>query len=148
MNGAFGRLLSGTRFGQFATVGAVGATVDMGVTVLLTTQAEVHPGLAKLVGAELAIVLMFLINDRWTFAEAGRVGYGPWVRRLLKSNLVRAGGIVIATAVFVAVVQLDVTLPVGGEELWVVVANAIGIAAGALVNYTAECLFTWRLASQ
>ncbi|MFW5935603.1 MAG: GtrA family protein, partial [Halolamina sp.] len=87
MRRAVDELLSGVRFGQIVAVGAAGAVVDMTVTVLLTSRVGFHPGLAKLLGAELAIVLMFLINDRWTFAEAGRVGLGPKVRRFLRSNL-------------------------------------------------------------
>jgi putative flippase GtrA len=145
---AIEELLSGVRFGQFVSVGATGAVVDTTTTVLLTTRVGLHPGASKLIGAELAIVLMFLINDRWTFAEAGHVGLGPKVRRFLKSNLVRAGGVGVATVVFVILAGLEVALPVGGRELWLVGANAAGIAAGMVVNYVAESLFTWRLASQ
>lgn len=148
MRRAADELLSGVRFGQFVSVGAAGAVVDMTVTVLLTSRIGLHPGASKLLGAELAIVLMFLINDRWTFARAGEVGIGPKLRRFLKSNLVRVGGVGVATVVFVILAGFAVSLPLGGEELWLAIANAAGIAAGMLVNYTAESLFTWRLASQ
>lgn len=148
MRRAVDELLSGVRFGQFVSVGAAGAVVDMTATVLLTSRVGLHPGAAKLIGAELAIALMFLINDRWTFAEAGALGLGPKLRRFLKSNLVRAGGVGVATVVFVLLAGVDVSLPLGGEELWLAIANAAGIAAGMFVNYIAESLFTWRLASQ
>lgn len=148
MRRALDELLSGVRFGQFVSVGAAGAVVDTTTTVLLTARVGLHPGASKLIGAELAIVLMFLINDRWTFAAAGDVGVGPKIRRFLKSNLVRAGGVGVATVVYVLLAGIDVPLPVGSQELWLVIANGAGIATGMLVNYTAESLFTWRLASQ
>lgn len=140
-----GSLLSGIRFSQFASVGLFGATVDTGTILILTTEFGIHRGIAKLVGAELAIVAMFLINDFWTFADEGSTGIIALTRRLLKSNLVRAGGVAVATIVFVLVSSFDVRLPIGGEALWLTIANAIGIAAGFTVNYVAESLFTWRV---
>jgi putative flippase GtrA len=148
MRRAVEELFSTVRFGQFVSVGAAGAVVDMTATVLLTSRGGFYPGTAKLIGAELAIALMFLINDRWTFAEAGALGGKAKLRRFLKSNLVRAGGVGVATVVFVLLAGVDITLPIGGEELWLATANAAGIGAGMFVNYIAESLFTWRLASR
>ncbi|MFB6155858.1 MAG: GtrA family protein [Haloferacaceae archaeon] len=138
-------LVSGIRFGQFVSVGAAGAVLDTSTVILLTTHAGLYRGSAKLVGAELAIVLMFVINERWTFAEEGQDGRRAVLRRFLKSNLVRAGGVLVATAVFVFVSGLDYRLPVGGQSLWLVVSNGVGIGAGTVVNYVAESLFTWRV---
>jgi putative flippase GtrA len=140
-------LVSGIRFGQFASVGAAGAVLDTTTVVLLTSYVGVYRGSAKLIGAELAIVLMFVINERWTFAEEGAAGRRALVRRFLKSNLVRAGGVLVATGVFVVVSGLEYRLPVGGQNLWLVVANGVGIGVGMFVNYVAESLFTWRVGS-
>lgn len=137
-------LLSGVQFGRFASVGVAGAVVDTTTVVLLTTRLGMYRGAAKLLGAELAIVLMFLINEHWTFSGVGERGVLPFVRRFLRSNLVRAGGVLVATVVFVIVSGLPVTLPVGGQSLWLTVSNLIGIGAGVVVNYVAETLFTWR----
>ncbi|WP_423751222.1 GtrA family protein [Salinirarus marinus] len=144
-SGRLTALLSGVRFGQFASVGAAGAVLDTATVVLLTTQFGVYRGASKLVGAELAIVLMFLINEHWTFAEEGAAGARAFAGRFLRSNVVRAGGVLVATAVFVVISGLPVTLPVGGEGTWLVVANVVGIGAGTFVNYVAESLFTWRV---
>jgi putative flippase GtrA len=146
--GRLSALVSGVRFGQFASVGALGAVCDTSVVVLLTTYAGVYRGSAKLLGAELAIVVMFLVNEHWTFSTEGRAGRWPLLRRFLKSNLVRAGGVVVATVVFVFVSGFPSMLPFGGESLWLVVANGVGIAAGMFVNYVAESLFTWRVGSE
>lgn len=141
----FESLLSGIRFSQFASVGLFGAVVDTGTVLILTTELGIYRGSAKLVGAELAIILMFLINEHWTFADEGAAGLRSFLRRLAKSNLVRVGGVLVATVVFVLVSGLDVRLPYGGEPLWLTVANAIGIGVGFVVNYVAESLFTWRV---
>ncbi|WP_323192017.1 GtrA family protein [Halostella sp. PRR32] len=138
-------LRSGVRFGQFVSVGAFGAVCD---NVVLGTLLHfgVAPELAKLAGAETAIVLMFLVNEHWTFADQGEPGVASFVRRFLTSNLVRAGGVVVATAVFSQLYRrIDVSIGVAGVELWFLVANLFGIAAGLLVNYVAESLFTWQV---
>jgi putative flippase GtrA len=141
-------LLSGVRFGRFVSVGAVGAVVDNLTLLALASGAGVYRGAAKLAGAELAIVVMFLINERWTFAEEGAVGRRPAVRRFLRSNLVRAGGVLVATAVFVVVSGLAPPVPWLPEPVWLTVANGCGILVGLVVNYVAESLFTWRVGTR
>ena len=138
-------LLSGRRFGKFASVGVVGAVFDV-TTATLLRELGVFPELAVFVGIEVAIVVMFLLNDNWTFAEQGAAGLGAALRRLLRSNLVRAGGILgqLATFwLFVRVVALD--LPVAGIDGWFVVSKVAGIGTGMVVNYVAESLVTWRI---
>ena len=139
-------LLSGVRFGKFASVGAVGAVFDLTTSSLLTVFLGVAPEIAKLVGAEVAIVVMFGINDRWTFAEHGREGPWPKLRRLLKSNLVRSVGLAVQVLVVRALSGLDVPLVVSGVDLWTLFTFPVAIAASVLVNYVAESLFTWRIA--
>ena len=138
-------LLSGTRIGQFVTVGGLGAVVDTGTLLLLTTQAGLYRGEAKVVSAELAIVLMFFINEHWTFAAEGAPGLRALLHRLVKSNLVRIGGVAVATVVFVGVSGIHVDLPYGGRALWLTISNVIGIGVGFVVNYVAESLVTWRV---
>ncbi len=138
-------LLSGRRFGKFASVGAVGAVFDVTTSTVLR-ELGVFPELAVFIGIEVAIVVMFLLNDNWTFAEQGAAGIGAALRRLLRSNLVRAGGILVQLATFgffYRVVALDLTLfDIDG---WFVVSKVAGIGVGMLVNYVAESLVTWRV---
>jgi putative flippase GtrA len=139
-------LLSGIRFGQFVSVGAVGATAETIVVAVLTAGYGLLPQLAKAVGAEVSITIMFLVNDRWTFADAGGEGRVAFVRRYLKSHLMRAGGLAVGFAVLtVLTAWTDVTLVVAGADLWPTVANAIGIGCGMVLNYLTEGLFTWRV---
>ncbi|WP_435069949.1 GtrA family protein [Haloplanus sp. C73] len=144
--GKLEELYSGIRFGKFLSVGAVGATAETLVVAFLTTGYGVLPQLAKAAGAEVSITLMFLINDRWTFPNAGGLGWLAGIRRYLKSHLVRAGGLLVGFAVLTALTAgTDVTLVVAGADLWPTVANVIGIGCGMLLNYLTEGLFTWRV---
>ncbi|NHN42346.1 GtrA family protein [Halorubellus sp. JP-L1] len=140
----FRALLSGVRFAEFASVGAVGAVLDTTLLLVLTGPLGVATWLSKLASAEAAILLMFAVNERWTFAGEGDPD--KWPVRLAKSNLVRVGGVLVATGVVTALdAYVDVSIPVLDFDLWLVFANGAGIAAGLLVNYVAESLFTWRV---
>ena len=139
-------LRSRMRFGQFVSVGLVGAAFDTAVLVTLVEIFGVLEEIALLVGIEVAILVMFLLNDNWTFAGEGRADRRSFVRRLAKSHAVRSGGIVTQFVVFVVVYRvLFVSLPVVGVDGWLLVAKGAGIACGLVVNYTFESLFTWRV---
>ena len=138
-------LRSGVRFGRFVSVGALGAVVDNATLLALASGMGVYRGVAKLAGAVLAIVVLVLVNERWTFADEGDPGRWATLRRFLRSNLVRAGGVLVATGVFVVVSGLAPPLPWLPEPLWLTAANGCGILAGLLVNYVAESLVTWRV---
>jgi putative flippase GtrA len=137
-------LLAGGRIGRFVSVGAVGAGFDTATTLTLQS-AGVYPGLAKLVGAEVAIAVMFLINEHWTFANIGTAGVVPTLRRFLRSNLVRVGGLAVQLVVFEVVRRLPVSVPFLGIEWWTVLPILIAIGTAVAVNYVAESLFTWRV---
>jgi len=133
------------RFGRFVGVGAVGAVCDNVVLLTLAT-AGVTPELAKFVGIETAIVVMFVLNERWTFSEAGRPGLIHSLRRLATSNVVRIGGIAVQLVVFSVVYRyLHADVSAFGLDLWLLVASGAGIVCGMVVNYVTESLLTWRV---
>ena len=129
-------LVPGVRFGQFLAVGAFGAVFDNVALVAVHEFMAVSLAPAKLASAELAILLMFVLNERWTFTAWSEPNPRGVLRRAVTSNLVRLGGVLVATGVLLALAELGV---------WYVLANLVGIGAGALVNYAAESLFTWRV---
>lgn len=144
-DGRLASLLSGVRFGKFLSVGVVGAAVDASVLVALT-QTGVLPEVATLAGIETAILVMFAVNERWTFADHGAAGERSLLGRLARSHGVRAAGSLTQFLVFVAVFRgVAVSLPVAGVDLWLLVAKGAGIGVGMLVNYVFESLFTWRV---
>jgi len=158
-------IASGARFGQFVSVGVVGAACDTAVLVVLTEGLGVFPEIATLVGIETAILVMFLINEHWTFADEGDGDRDSLLARLKRSHVVRAGGVTTQFAVFVVVfrgLSRDVVLadvgpwialtrllglgPVAPDlDVWLIVAKGCGIGVGMLVNYVFESLFTWRV---
>ena len=138
-------LASGARIGQFVSVGVVGFCFDVTVSTALR-ELGVFPELAAFAGIETAVVVMFLLNDRYTFSEQGARDRDATLRRLARSNLVRVGGIAVQLAAFSLVFRgLAVPLTVAGVDGWFVVSKAVGIGAGMTVNYVAESVFTWRV---
>lgn len=119
---------------QFLAVGAIGALLDTGLLAVLHQQFALPLLLSKVVAAEAAIILMFVVNDHWTFGD--EPGHTSAIRRLLTSNVVRLAGLATGTGILLALHGLGV---------WYVTANAIGLGAGFVVNYTFESLLTWQV---
>ena len=139
-------LLSRDRFGKFVSVGVIGAVFDTCVLVFFVEIIGLIEEGAVLINIESAVLLMFVLNDRWTYAAAGDTSSRSVFRRLLKSHLVRSGGVVTQFIIFVIVYRvLYVSIEFSGIEIWLLVAKAAGIAIGMVVNYTFESLFTWSI---
>jgi putative flippase GtrA len=141
-------LLSGVRFGRFVSVGAVGAVFDLTVSSLLILGFDVPGEVAKVVGAEVAIVVMFFINENWTFADEASGGTVRTLGRLVKSNLVRSGGVAVQFLVVRSLADLSITLPVFGVDLWELIPLPIAIGVSMLINYVLESLVTWRVGAE
>ena len=143
--GVASELAHGGRIGRFVSIGAVGFCFDVTVSTALS-ELGVFPEVAAFAGIEVAVVVMFLLNDRFTFASEGLAGLVPTLRRFGRSNLVRIGGIAVQLVVFSAIYRgVDVSLSVADVDAWFVVAKAGGIGVAMVVNYVAESLFTWRV---
>ena len=137
-------LVDFSRFSRFATVGIIGATIDITISGTLVLVWSLSPVLAKFIGAEIAIILMFIINDRWTFPGSPTVGLLHGIRRLIKSNIVRSGGISIQLLVVFLLTRTGIVVTVAGTDIWPVLTMPIAIGCGFLVNYVGETLLTWR----
>lgn len=139
-------IASGARIGQFVSVGVSGATLETIIVFTLTGVITISPLAAKAVGAEASITLMFLLNDRWTFAGEGGTGIRAVGRRYLKSHTVRIGGLAVAFAtLYVLTSWTEIELVFSGADFWPTIANLIGIGVGMTINYVAESLITWRV---
>ena len=55
-------------------VGIMGAVIDSAILSLLVISMSFPLISSKLIGAELAIIAMFLLNEYWTFSEDGLNG--------------------------------------------------------------------------
>lgn len=131
---AFRSALSTTRLGQFLLVGGLGAVVDTTSLFVIVEMAALPPSIAAFGSKELSILVMFVLNDRWTFRDTEARKSLP--RRVLSSNVVRVGGAIIGIAVLTALVRWF--------GVWYPVANVLGIGVGFVSNYVFENLVTWR----
>lgn len=139
-------LISGAQFGQFISVGAVGAVVDTLVLAAATLLIGVSELWGKAAGIEIAVVLMFLLNERWTFTGHGNNGWRPLLARLGKSHLVRSGGVAVQLVIFWALtVPYALSVTIGGIDVWFLIASLASIGIATLINYVFEGLFTWNI---
>jgi putative flippase GtrA len=142
----FEALVSGVRFSRFLSVGVVGAISDNTVLAVLGLTFSVPELWAKAAGIETAILVMFVINEHWTFSTAGAVGTRPLLTRLGKSHLVRSGGVAVQLLIYWLLTQwLAYELIVYGTDIWFIAASPIAIAVAMMVNYILESLFTWQV---
>lgn len=138
-------LMHGGRIGRFVSIGAVGFCFDVATATVLS-ELGIFPELAALIGIEVAVVVMFLLNDNITFATEGMAGAIPTFRRLLKSNFVRVGGITVQLLIFSGFYRgIDVMFMIASVDAWFIVSKAAGIGIGMIVNYIAESVLTWRV---
>jgi Predicted membrane protein len=138
-------LFSRIRFGKFVSVGALGAVFDIMTTTALIVIFDLLDEYAKLVGAEIAIIVMFAVNERWTFADIGSPGVLPTISRFTRSNLVRSGGLAVQFVIVRALRQLEITIIIAGFDIWQLIPIPIAIASSLGLNYIAESLLTWRV---
>lgn len=130
-------LLSSRRISQFALVGVAAAVTDMSVLGLLHGGAGVALLPAKIGAAESGILVAFVLNERWTFSEEGVDEFRAVGSRFLTSNAIRVVGIGVATGILVFLHT--------GFDVWFLLANAVGLAVGGVVNYVFEALWTWEI---
>ncbi len=74
--------LAALRFGRmsrFAVIGGVGALVNIAIVALLTGWGTAYLT-AAVVAAELTIIMNFLLQERFVFADLRHEGRGPWRR--------------------------------------------------------------------
>lgn len=124
-------------FSRFLSVGAIGAVFDNIILITAVELAGMEPLVAKVLSAELSIVLMFVINEQWTFSGQGDNGFRELVERFATSNAVRLGGLFVGFSVLYVLHGL--------AGVWYLLANVVGLGVGFVVNYVAEGLFTWNV---
>lgn len=115
---------------RFGVVGAGGAAVNMLVLHVLVVVVHVPLLVASPVAVELAVVHNYLVNNRWTFGRR-RVS----MARFGKFNLSALSALLLNVAVVWALVAADVHY---------LLANLVGIAGAATLNFGASTTWIWR----
>jgi dolichol-phosphate mannosyltransferase len=129
-----GRILRGS-FAKFLVVGSIGFainTVILEVAVLM----GIHPSAGSALGAELAIISNFLLNNSWTFGNRKARGFVA-VGKFLQFNLTSAGAVIIQSGtVWIGTAVLGVSF-----YRWFYL---LGVGIGLFWNFTMYSRVIWR----
>lgn len=124
------------QFLRFAVVGVIGFVVDAGL-LLLMISAGSGPYLARVVSFPVAVTVTWIVNKRWTFADARpmesqRLQYGLYISTQIAGAL---GNYVV----YVICLQAVPATPLN-----VLLALAIGAVAGFVINFAGSRLLVFR----
>ena len=121
-------------FIKYSLVGISGVFVNLGLYALLTRYYEVSEILAPLISIETALISNFILNNFWTFGK--RTTHSRIRVKFLKFHLASGFSALINYSVFLALFL--------GFQLHDILANLIGIALAAIVNYLINSNWTWK----
>lgn len=122
---------------RFLSVGIIGAIVDNLVLYSLVEFWQVPPMIVKFASAESSILVMFILNEKWTFSNYGDRSLFELGRRLGMSHIVRFGGLIVGIVVMYILYKFF--------GIWYLLANVLGIGVGFIVNYVCESILTWQV---
>jgi len=123
------------RLRRFTVVGGVAAAIQITLLAALVEVVGIQYLVAAAVAIEITIVLQFVANNAWTFAESSHVTAVTFLRGLAKTNLVRGSAIPIQLAVLYGLVSYG-AVPY-------LVANGVGIAVSGVYRYWFDSRWTW-----
>jgi dolichol-phosphate mannosyltransferase len=124
--------LSEYRVLKFMAVGGSGAVVNLGILYLLYSSAHMLVYLAFLFSIEASIISNFLLNNFWTFRK---IEGGSFLSKLIKFHTSSALGVTIQYVTFVLLLAMN---------FHYMVAAAIGIILGFILNYLLSEIFVWK----
>lgn len=132
--GRFYMMVHGS-FGKFMVVGTIGFIIN---TVVLEgiVWFGLHPAIGSIVGAELAIISNFILNNRWTFGDR-RIAGKRQLFKFVQFNTTSIGAIIIqAGMIFIG------TLLFGIPSYRVF--YLIGVGIGLIWNYIIYSQIIWK----
>ncbi len=121
-------------FIKYSLVGISGVFVNLGLYTLLTRYYEVSELVAPLISIETALISNFILNNFWTFGK--RTTHSRIRIKFLKFHLASGFSALINYSVFLALFLVFL--------LHDILANLIGIALAAIVNYLINSNWTWK----
>lgn len=123
---------------KFAVVGGTGFVINASILAVLSSQKfGVEPGNASAIGAEVAIVSNFILNNFWTFSERQVKEIGAILKKFVQFNIASLGAVLIQKVVvgFGTAYTSDSL-----KFVWFVVAVAIGM----VLNYIIYSKVIWK----
>ena len=125
------------RLTKFSIVGVIGAVINTWFLWLFTDVAGLYYIYSSAIAIEIAIILQFLMNDRWTFREQKTTHVEQFVKRVIKSNIWRSGGLVVNIGVLYFLTE--------SLGVYYLLSNIAGIICAFLLNYLFESRLTWGI---
>lgn len=122
-------------FIKFCVVGASGVVVNLGIYVLLSKFLKVPLEFASPVAIEISIISNFMLNNVWTFTN--RNTGAALLLKLWRFHLVSGLAGLMNYSILIILVRVF--------DLWDIFAYLTGIAAGTLVNYFFNSVWTWKI---
>jgi dolichol-phosphate mannosyltransferase len=123
------------RFVMFACVGGMGLIVHLSVLATLNRGLGIAFALANFAAAMVAMTFNFFLNNLLTYRDMRLKGFWPLLRGLASFSALCAIGTAANVGIAVVLFQRNYTW-------WL--AGIAGIFMGAVWNYTATSIFTWR----
>jgi dolichol-phosphate mannosyltransferase len=123
------------RFIMFASVGGMGLIVHLAVLASLNRGIGIAFAAANVAAAIVAMTFNFFVNNWLTYRDMRLRGFWPIMRGLASFAAVCAIGTAANVGIAVVLFQRNYTW-------WL--AGIAGIFMGAVWNYTATSIFTWR----
>ena len=120
---------------KFSIVGVIGAGINTGFLWLFTDVAGLYYLCSSVIAIEIAIIMQFLMNDRWTFKEQKTLHAAQFMKRILKSNVWRSGGLAVNIGVLYFLTE--------HLGVYYLLSNIVGIICAFLLNYLFESRLTW-----
>jgi dolichol-phosphate mannosyltransferase len=124
------------RFGKFCLVGTGGVLVNEGLLWILRQFVGLPLALASAIGIETSIVTNFIFNDYFTFRDRHLQGTKPFLKRLLKFNLVSLAGLGLNIGILLLLTHVF--------SVHYLLANLCGIVLATLWNYLVNLRCTWN----
>lgn len=126
-----------SRIFKFIVVGGIGFVINAVALVLLSSKFSFEPGNASAIGAEIAIVSNFVLNNLWTFSERRAKGLFTVLVKFVQFNIASIGAVLIQKVV----VSLGTGYFGGGTKfIWFILAVAIGM----FLNFFMYSKVIWR----
>jgi dolichol-phosphate mannosyltransferase len=120
---------------KFSIVGVIGAGINTWFLWLFTDFAGLYYLYSSVIAIEIAIILQFLMNDRWTFREQKTTHVEQFMKRIIKSNIWRSGGLAINIGVLYFLTE--------HAGVYYLLSNIVGIVCAFLLTYLFESRLTW-----
>lgn len=137
------------QFVKFLVVGGTGFMINTLTLIFLHSVFGMQKNEAASIGAELAIISNFFLNNFWTFKHSQANGFFAMVKKLLQFNLSSLGAILIQYVViglgeqFVTPI-IHPVLPLIRAETYGYVYYIFAVGLGLIYNYIMYSRVIWR----